>query len=136
MAREPFSEAPKESFFMGYKLIKFESGTCAFCKSMDKAKTLEKFAAKYPDVTVIKCMIADTKGAIFEDGEKWANAYGISALPTLVLETDDGRELVREEGSMPLGALEKMLERAKARETMGSLSAPPVEKTEAAHGAK
>jgi thioredoxin-related protein len=109
---------------MGYKLIKFESGTCAFCKSMDKTKVLEKFAAKHPDVTVIKCMIADTKGVMFQDAAKWADAYGIGALPTLVFETGDGRELVREEGAMPLTAIEKLFERAKLREGMGSLAAP------------
>lgn len=112
---------------MGFKLIKFESGTCAYCKSMDKTKVLEKFAAKHPDVQVIKCMIADDKGTPFKDGMKWADAYGIGALPTLVLETDDGRELVREEGAMPLSAIEKLLDRAKARAAMGSLTAAPAE---------
>jgi thiol-disulfide isomerase/thioredoxin len=107
-----------------YKLIKFESGTCAYCKSMDKTKVLEKFAAKHADVTVVKCMIADDKGVPFNDAMKWADAYGIGALPTLVVETDDGRELVREEGAMPLSAIEKLLERAKAREAMGSLTIP------------
>jgi thioredoxin-related protein len=112
---------------MGYKLIKFESGTCAYCKSMDKTKVLEKFAAAHPDVQVIKCMIADTKGVMFQDAAKWADTYGVGALPTLVLETDDGRELVREEGAMPLSAVEKLFERGKARQAAGSLTAPAAE---------
>ena len=42
-----------------YRLIKFESGTCAFCKAMDKSKVLEKFADSAGDVTVLKVSIAD-----------------------------------------------------------------------------
>ena len=107
-----------------YKLIKFEAGTCAFCKSMDKAKTLEKFAQKHPEVTVLKCMIADDKGIPYKDGERWANVYGIGALPTLVFETGDGRELVRIEGAAPPSALEKLFKQAQERATAGALGAP------------
>lgn len=107
----------------GYKLIKFESGTCGFCKSMDKTKVLEKFAAKHPDVQVLKCMIADDKGVAYLDGSKWAQAYGIAALPTLVVEDANGRELAREEGAMPMSGIEKLFERAKEREALGTLAA-------------
>lgn len=107
----------------GYKLIKFESGTCGFCKSMDKTKVLEKFAAKHANVQVLKCVIADDKGVPYLDGTKWAEMYGIAALPTLVVEDANGRELAREEGAMPMTGLEKLFERAKERETRGSLAA-------------
>jgi thioredoxin-related protein len=107
-----------------YKLIKFESGTCAFCKSMDKQKTLEKFAAKHPEVTVLKCMIADDKGVPYKDGERWANLYGINALPTLIFETGDGRELVRIEGAAPPSALEKLFKAAQERAGAGAIGAP------------
>lgn len=107
-----------------YKLIKFEAGTCAFCKSMDKAKTLEKFAAKHPDVQVLKCMIADDKGVPYKDGERWANVYGVAALPTLVVETIDGRELGRVEGALPPSALEKVFRQAQERAEAGALGVP------------
>lgn len=108
---------------MGYKLIKFESGTCGYCKSMDKTKVLEKFAAKNPDVQVLKCMISDDKGVPYLDGEKWATAYGINALPTLVVEDSNGRELAREEGALPVSALEQLMARARHREALGAMGA-------------
>lgn len=104
-----------------YRLIKFESGTCAYCKSMDKTKVLEKFAAKHPDVAVLKCMIADEKGVPFNDAVKFADAYGIAALPTLVVEDATGRELARAEGALPPKAVEALLEQAKKRAEVGAL---------------
>ena len=107
-----------------FRLIKFESGTCAFCKAMDKSKVLEKFADSVGDVVVVKVSIADEKGVPYKDGERWANGYGIAALPTLVLEDAQGRELARAEGALPLKALKALYEQAKARQALGALPVP------------
>lgn len=107
-----------------YRLIKFESGTCAFCKSMDKTKVLEKFADSVGDVQVLKVSIADEKGVPYKDGEKWANGYGIAALPTLVFEDATGRELARAEGALPLKAIRILYAQAQARAALGSLPVP------------
>jgi thioredoxin-related protein len=107
-----------------YRLIKFESGTCAFCKAMDKSKVLEKFADEKGDVQVMKVSIADEKGVPYKDGEKWANAYGIAALPTLVIEDAGGRELARAEGALPLKAIRALYEQAQQRQNLGALPVP------------
>ena len=119
-----------------YRLIKFESGTCAFCKAMDKSKVLEKFADEKGDVQVLKVSIADEKGTPFKDGEKWANAYGIAALPTLVIETVEGRELARAEGALPLKAIRALYEQAQERQNLGTLPIPAAPTGAAAKGGK
>ena len=119
-----------------YRLIKFESGTCAFCKAMDKSKVLEKFADEKGDVQVMKVSIADDKGIPYKDGMKWADAYGIAALPTLVIEDAGGRELARAEGALPLKAIRALYEQAQARQSLGTLPVPAASTGAAAKGGK
>lgn len=104
------------------KLIKFGGEFCAPCRAMDKAQTLEKFAAKYPEVHVIRVDTADKKGVPYLDGEKVAEAYGITALPTLVFERiGEVGELVRADGAHKLADIEELYAVAKKRLAVGAL---------------
>lgn len=66
---------------MKLKLEKWGGAWCPSCESLRKRETLEKFAAKYPDVTV--SVHDDTENG----SEVWsrkADARGIKHIPTLV----------------------------------------------------
>ena len=105
-----------------YKLIKFGGEFCAPCKTMDKAKVLEKFVQKHPNVQVIRVEIADKEGVPYKDGERIAQAYGVSALPTIVIEKSGQLgELARADGGHTLKMLEDLFEQATKRAALGSV---------------
>jgi protein-disulfide isomerase len=98
---------------------------------MDRAKTLEKFAADHPEVTVLRLCLADKKGVPYKDSNEWADAYGIMATPTLIIESEDGRELVRLESAVSVKDLDKALQRAQERLKRGPLALDTLKPEEA-----
>ena len=98
------------------RLVKFGSPHCSPCVAMDKAKTLEKLQAKFPDLEVEKIDLMldpDFKDGLSDDQVKAmtangdiADEYDVEAMPTFVFETDDGTEVHRETGGQSLSGLE------------------------------
>ena len=114
-----------------FRLLRFGSDVCGPCLGMDKAKTLEKFAAAHPEVTVLRLCLADKKGVPYKDANEWADAYGIMATPTLIFESEDGRELVRLEAAVSVKDLDKALQRAQERLKRGPLALDTLKPEEA-----
>lgn len=108
-----------------FRLIKFGSKTCGACIAMSKAKTLDKFKERHPEVSVVNLDISDSEGespALGEagnaDGIDYKKNYSISddyevtALPTLVFEVEGGGEIFRIEGAANLKQIEEMYDSA------------------------
>lgn len=97
------------------RLIKFGGPWCSHCVAMDKARTLEQFAAVTSDVVILKhdCPEPDS-----DLGDPIADAYDAMSMPTLVFEEiSSGRELARFEGGLNLTSLREMYTTAKATQT-------------------
>lgn len=114
-----------------FRLLRFGSDVCGPCVGMDRAKTLEKFAAAHPEVTVLRVCLADKKGVPYRDANEWADTYGIAATPTLIFESDAGAELVRLEQAVTLKDLDKALQRAQERLKRGPLGLDTLKAEEA-----
>lgn len=91
------------------RLLKFGSDHCGPCVSMKRARTLERFGEKYPEV---ECFEIDVDQ---KDGDAKATRYGVQGIPTLVFESLDGIEIAREDGGMNLLSLEKLYKSVKSR---------------------
>ncbi len=99
------------------RLIKFGGENCHVCVAMERTGILEKFAAKHPEVRLLKLDIADKKGdspagSTYEKNFKLSDAFGVEVLPTLVFEVKGGGELLRFEGGATLKELEESYEEA------------------------
>ncbi len=92
------------------KLIKFGFDGCPPCKAMDKTKVLEKFVEAHPEVELIKKDVEEDKKAM-----KQFAAYGGSAVPLIVIETEDGKELARETGGLTRKGVADLYEAALKR---------------------
>lgn len=99
---------------MKITLIKFGAPWCSACHHMDKARTLEQFAAT-TGVTLVK---HDLKAN--DDGDEQpdpiADEYEVQSLPTLVFEDEDGNQLERIEGGISLRDLRKKFDAIRAAE--------------------
>lgn len=89
------------------RLVLFTSKVCGACIALKKAGVLEKFAAAHPEVEVVDYCVADEHGDIpdgseYEKNDKLADEYEIDELPTMVIETPDGGELIRVENPMQM----------------------------------
>lgn len=101
------------------RLLKFGGESCSACIAMDKANTLEKFIAKYPEVKLLKLNVNDKDGESpagteYEKNYEISDAYGVDQLPTMVFELKGGGELLRFEGAASLKELEEAYEEALA----------------------
>lgn len=106
------------------RLLKFGSKTCGPCIGMDKAKTLERFVEKHPEVQVATFDISDEEGESppkkvgdpksidYKANMKLSDVYRVTALPTLVFEVEMFGEMRRIEGASTLKDLEKAYEQA------------------------
>lgn len=107
-------------------IVKFGSKTCPACNAMDKAKTLEKVAEAFPgEVEIIKLDVADEKGnnragTTYDTAYKLSDDYEVESLPTIILFSEGGGELAREEGGLSFTQLKKMV--AAAREAPAELA--------------
>lgn len=113
------------------RLVMFTSKVCGACIALKKMGVLDKFAAAHPEVEVVDYSVADENGDVpdgseYDKNDLLADQYEIEELPTLVLETPDGGELVRIENPvmMKLPKLEEiyakqrtLLEAKQARRT-------------------
>lgn len=100
------------------RLIKFGSKTCGACIAMDRAKTLEKFQERYPEVTILKLDISDEEGESpaprglgdinYKANYALSDEYEVTALPTLILELAGCGEVMRLEGAANLKQLDEM----------------------------
>jgi thiol-disulfide isomerase/thioredoxin len=100
------------------RLFKFGAPTCSACVAMDKARTLEKFADKHPDIEIVKYELTDAEGEAragteFARNSTLADAYEVQALPTLVIVGKDGGILQAFEGGAGLAQLDKLYAHAK-----------------------
>lgn len=86
------------------RLIKFGGPWCSHCVAMDKARTLEQFAAVTADIEVLKHDINDP-----DDEDLVADAYDAQSMPTIIFEEiSTGLELARYEGGLPLTKLREL----------------------------
>jgi thiol-disulfide isomerase/thioredoxin len=104
---------------MKLKLIKFGSKTCPACKSMDRTGVLERIAQER-DVEVYNIDISDEQGdsppgSAYEKAYEMSDEYDVTALPTLIVETPDGGELVRYEGACNFKTLDGLVKEAQER---------------------
>ena len=83
----------------GLVLVDFYADWCGPCQMMKPV--VEEFREGHPEVTVQTINI--------DEQEELAEQYGVSGIPCFVL-LEDGKEVAREVGVMPLKKLEKMLE--------------------------
>lgn len=102
------------------RLIKFGSKVCPACLAMARAKTIERFIERHPELTLVTLDCFDEngeapKGSAYETNNEIAEAYEIKNLPMLIFETDDGGELNSWEGGIPMHELEKAYKQAKER---------------------
>lgn len=88
------------------KLIKWGADWCGPCTAMKRARTLEKFVEKHPNIE-LSIVDVDTKS-----GEDLAYDYEIDGIPHFIFESDDGSELVRLGGATTINGLEKLYEKA------------------------
>lgn len=100
------------------RLLKFGGGSCPACRAMERAGTLDRFASDNPDVPVHRLDVYDDRGeaapgSIYEAANTVSDTYEVRALPTIIIETLDGRELAREEGGLNGPQLRSMLKRAR-----------------------
>lgn len=86
------------------KLLKFGADYCGPCKSMARARTLEKFAERHPD---IELEIID-----IEADEKRADEYDFRGIPAFVFEDMDGNIIHSDEGATNEAGLEKHYQKA------------------------
>lgn len=103
------------------RLVKFGSKTCSACAEMAKAKTLEKFKARFPEVRVVSLDVTDDEGesptlAESSDGVDYranyalSDDYGVEALPTLVFEVEGAGEVARIDGAASVRDLSEAYE--------------------------
>jgi thiol-disulfide isomerase/thioredoxin len=100
------------------KLLKFGAEWCGPCQSMKKAKTLEKFAEKHPDVKVEDYWTKEYPEGHAKEGQEieddpanvLAEKYEIQALPTLLFIDAEDEDLIlaQDEGAMSMAMLEKL----------------------------
>ncbi len=104
------------------RILKFGSKTCGACIAMDRAKTLEKFVERHPNVSIVKFDVSDEENESpkaaalgdvdYEANMKLSDDYGVEALPTLVFEVETFGEMRRMEGAGNLKQLEAEYEKA------------------------
>jgi len=115
------------------KLIKFGAEWCGPCQHLKKVKTLEKFVEKHSDVSLelVDLPDDDQLEALDEFMKKHgeeaelpedlkavaainarADEADIEHVPTIIFEDDHGRELVRGDGAITAGELEKLYAKA------------------------
>lgn len=95
------------------RLVKFGAAYCPPCRHMDRAKTLEKFVERHPNVVLKKLDVADENGHVppgsaFDEANQIAYKRKVVSIPTLIFETPDGKELVRHVGSITARNLERL----------------------------
>ncbi len=98
---------------MKLTLLKIGAAWCPGCKALDRAGTLNKFAARHPEVKVEQHDDTQTGSKVFE---KFAAKWNVKSIPVLIF-TAGGEELVRTEDVSITGmekAFEKALKRAGA----------------------
>ena len=99
-------------------VAKFSADFCGACKTMKRARTLERFAESHPEVEVKDVWVTteeDENGdmAEVEDAALTATQEAdIDAYPTVIIYDTDGDEVARESGGMSLAMLEKFYKRA------------------------
>lgn len=94
------------------RLLKFGSLTCGACESMARARTLERFRQKHPEVNVVDLLISDAKGnspegSDFAKNYKLSDDYGVQSLPTLIFEVENVGEVIRFDGAASLKQIEE-----------------------------
>ena len=104
------------------RILKFVSKTCSACAAMSKARTVERFVEKHPEVAVVEKVISDESnevpdGTEYEAAYALADGYGVSAVPTLIFEAQHHGEVSRVEGAVNLKQLEDEYEAAVAEYT-------------------
>lgn len=111
--REKRGKASKAKFTT--RLVVFTSKTCGACVMLKKAGTLDAFAKAHPECEVTDLCVADEDGespdgSEYAKNDELADEYEVTHLPTIVLETPDGGELIRIENpvSMKLPKLEEI----------------------------
>ncbi len=109
-----------------FRLIKVGAPWCGPCQAMAKAKTLEKFGEKHPEVRVEEYTLSDEdgeEGAKLSDAEKEANdladEYDVEAIPTCIITDMDGNELARTDEATGLSGLLKLYAKAKEKAESG-----------------
>lgn len=76
---------------MKIKLLKFGAVWCPGCVQLERRGTLEKFAEKHPDVSIV---VHDDSEKGSRAYEKLADEFSIKSIPVLIW-TYDGKELLR-----------------------------------------
>ena len=97
-------EATKDNFGelvqKGKVLVKFYADWCGPCQMMKPI--VEELAEKHEEIKVLEINI--------DDEDELAEKYRVETIPCLVL-LEDGKEIAREVGVMPLKKLEKLIEK-------------------------
>jgi thiol-disulfide isomerase/thioredoxin len=88
-------------------LRKFGARWCPPCQAMVRHQTLEKFAAKHPEVRIVVHDDSERGSSAFE---RLADEWNVKNLPTIVW-LADGEELLRSNDTT-LAGIEKQYERA------------------------
>jgi len=115
------------------RLIKFGSLTCGACLAMSKAKTLEKFRERHPEVSIVSLDISNRNGdspalgdatnpdpVDYKQNYALSDDYEVTALPTLVMEIEGAGEVFRVEGAANLKQLEEMYDDVKTYAKRGT----------------
>ena len=84
----------------GKVLVKFYADWCGPCQMMKPI--VEELAEKHEEIKVLEINI--------DDEDELAEKYRVETIPCLVL-LEDGKEIAREVGVMPLKKLEKLIEK-------------------------
>ncbi len=107
-----------------FRLVKISSPTCVPCVAMAKAKTLEKFEAKYPEVQVESHMVSEFDGeedkvSEMSEAEKEASdlcdQLDVQSFPTIIFFDAEGKELVRADEALGWSGLVKLYESARLK---------------------
>jgi len=100
---------------------------------MAKARTLERFIERHPDVKLVVVDCADEDGEVprgseFDRNNKLSDVYDVTSFPTLIFETEDGGELMSYEGGLPMHTLEatykEALKRLEAAQQIALIGTP------------
>lgn len=94
-----FAELPPEAKF---NVIKFGAKWCHYCVMMKNKRTLERFGER-------RSAIASVEEVDVDKEEARANAYNVKGLPLVIIEDEEGHELIRKGGALSVDELDKLL---------------------------
>lgn len=94
------------------RILKFGGLSCSFCVAMKKTRLLERFVENHPGISITELDVNDAAGevppgSVYEKNYEISEKFGVEALPTILILTKDGGEVLRIEGSMSPAQLEK-----------------------------